>query len=330
MKMFSDDKKVTYIEPATGLQGTAGSGPIALENIEYRIAVHMRGAYENMLEVGRCLNQAKEAGLVPHGQWEAWVRRNTGMSERSAQKLMQAARSVLPGSAMAKLPVSKIQAILTLPEEAREPVAEKAVAQDMSLRELQEAVKREKQRADQLASEKARSIARAAAAERELSNLKADIPRLAENLAEEYVEKAAGEIDALRQQLEQAQQAARAGGISAEAQGEIDRLKAELAGVESYAEQQAQLRQQAQQELLNQKAQGARGETAVASFGVEELAAAVRTFIGAAGVLPHIGPDVAQMGRGERTRMRQYVDMLAEWVDGARRALETVVIRQEG
>lgn len=114
MKMFSDDKKVTYIEPATGLQGTAGSGPIALENIEYRIAVHMRGAYENMLEVGRCLNQAKEAGLVPHGQWEAWVRRNTGMSERSAQKLMQAARSVLPGSAMANLSVSKIQAILAL------------------------------------------------------------------------------------------------------------------------------------------------------------------------------------------------------------------------
>ena len=36
------------------------------------------------------------------------------MSERSAQKLMQAARSVLPGSAMANLSVSKIQAILAL------------------------------------------------------------------------------------------------------------------------------------------------------------------------------------------------------------------------
>ena len=56
--MLRDEMKVTCIketEPA----------PVALENIEYRIAIHMQGAYENMLEVGRCLNEAKEAGLVP-------------------------------------------------------------------------------------------------------------------------------------------------------------------------------------------------------------------------------------------------------------------------
>lgn len=98
---------------------------------------------------------------------------------------------------MERLPISKIQAILSLPEADREPMAERAAREDMSLRELQEAVKREKQRADQLAAEKANSIARATAAERELSNLKADIPKLAENLAAEYAEKATEEIDAL-------------------------------------------------------------------------------------------------------------------------------------
>ena len=49
--MLRDEMKVTCIketEPA----------PVALENIEYRIAIHMQGAYENMLEVGRCLNEA--------------------------------------------------------------------------------------------------------------------------------------------------------------------------------------------------------------------------------------------------------------------------------
>lgn len=303
--MLSEEMKVTCIKETT-------PAPVALKNIEYRIAIHMQGAYENMLEVGRCLNQAKQAGLVAHGQWEEWVRKNTGMSERSAQKLMQAARSILPGSAMSKLPISKIQAILALPDEAREPIAERAVANEMTLRELQEAVKREKQRADQLASEKAKSIARATAVERELANLKADIPKLAENLAEEYVEKTV------------------AGSSGAEAQDEIDRLKAELADAESYAEQQAELRKQAQQELLNHKAQVARGETAVATFGVGELAAAVRTFIGAAGVMPHIGADMARMGNGERAQMRQYVDMISTWVDGARSALDTVVIRGEG
>ena len=36
------------------------------------------------------------------------------------------------------------------------------------------------------------------------------------------------------------------------------------------------------------------------------------------------------MGGGERAQMRQYVDMVGTWVDGARRALETVVICGEG
>ena len=74
---------------------------------------------------------------MPHGQWEAWVNRVAGMSERSAQRLMQAAREVSPESAMAKLPISKIQAILALPEPQREEVAAKAVEENQTLRELQ-------------------------------------------------------------------------------------------------------------------------------------------------------------------------------------------------
>lgn len=254
------------------------------------------------------------------------------MSERSAQKLMRAARCVHSGSMMERLPISKIQAILSLPEADREPMAERAAREDMSLRELQEAVKREKQRADQLAAEKANSIARAAAAERELSNLKADIPKLAENLAAEYAEKATEEIDALREQLEQsrAQAAAPAAGISPEAQAEIDRLTHELAEAEDYAAHQAELRQKAQQELLNQRAQAARGEsTQAASFGPAELAAAVQSFVCAAGVLPHLGPGIAQISESERAQMRQYVDMVDAWVAGARRTLATVIISGE-
>lgn len=305
---------------------------VQLSNIEYRIAVHLQGAYENILEVGRCLNEAKDGELIQHGQWEAWVRKNTGMSERSAQKLMQAARCVHSGSMMERLPISKIQAILSLPEADREPMAERAAREDMSLRELQEAVKREKQRADQLAAEKANSIARATAAERELSNLKADIPKLAENLAAEYAEKATEEIDALREQLEQsrAQAAAPAAGISPEAQAEIDRLTHELAEAEDYAAHQAELRQKAQQELLNQRAQAARGESMqLAAFGIAELAAAVQAFIGSAGVLPHLGTGIAQIGESERAQMRQYVDMVDDWVAGARRTLGTVIISEE-
>lgn len=309
--MQSTEMKVTCIDP--GQQGLA-----TLANIEYRIGLHMQGAYENVLEVGRCLNEAKDAGLVPHGQWEAWVRRNTGMSERSAQKLMQAARCVQTGSAMERLPISKIQAILALPEAERETMAEKATSEGMSLRELQEEVRRQTDRANK-ADERAR---------------RSEINR-------------ARAVEALRRELEQAKQNPE-GGISPEAQAEIDRLRAEidrmgncageeidrlrneLAEAESYAERQAELRQQAQQELLNQQAQAVRGDAQQQSpFGVGELAAAVRAFIGTAGVLPHIGPGVAQISESERAQMRQYVDMVDTWVEGARRALALVIIHGE-
>ena len=99
-----EEMKVTCIEPDQ-------QALVTLANIEYRISVHMQGTYREILAVGRCLVEAKEAGLVPHGQWEEWVRRNTGMSERQAQRLMQAARNVQTGSAMESLPISKIQVI---------------------------------------------------------------------------------------------------------------------------------------------------------------------------------------------------------------------------
>ena len=143
-----EEMKVTCIEPDQ-------QALVTLANIEYRISVHMQGTYREILAVGRCLVEAKEAGLVPHGQWEEWVRRNTGMSERQAQRLMQAARNVQTGSAMESLPISKIQVILSLPEPEREAMAEQAASEDMSLRELQEEVRRQKQLADE-ANERAR------------------------------------------------------------------------------------------------------------------------------------------------------------------------------
>lgn len=315
--------------------GVPANAIVTLANIEYRIAHHIKGAYENIIEVGRCLCEAKDAGLVPHGQWEQWVRQNTGMSERSAQKLMQTARSVHSGSNLARLPISKITAILSLPEPEREDMAERAITADMTLRQLQEAVRQEKQRADNLAAMQVKTSARAAAAEHELAELKAEMPKQAESMAAEYAEKAAEEIDALRMQLADAEaRAAQAsknpGYISPEAQAQIDRLTDELAEAESYAERQAELRQQAQQELLNQRAQAVRGEyPQTVAFGVTELAAAVQSFVGVAGVLPHLGASVAQISEGERNQMRQYVDMMDTWVAGARRALATVVISGE-
>lgn len=299
---------------------------VSLANIEYRIAQHIQGAYSNMLEVGRCLNEAKESGLVPHGQWESWVRANAHMSERQAQKLMQAARSVRAGSALAQLPISKIQAILSLPEPERESMAQRAQDEDMALRELQEAVAREKQRADQ-----ADAMARR---ERERADTLSSLQNEAiEAASRQHKEAVAAQLEAkeLRKQLAdveaRASEPVPAQGISAEAQAQIDALRQELKYAEEAVEEQAELRAEAQAKLLEQQAQAARSP-GMGSSPRLDLPAAVRAFIGSAGTLPHMGAQIASLSESERQELRAHVDMIAQWVDGARRvlALPAVII----
>ena len=269
-----------------------------LESIEQRIALHMRSVYKNLLWIGKCLVEAKDAELVPHGEWESWVRTNTGMSERSAQRLMQAARVTPDDSAMATLSVSKIQALIALPEEEREPMAERAIRENMTLRELRDEVHRQ----TQLAAE-------------------------ADARAQQEAARHEDELRALRSKLEQAQRAG-----TAAAQSEIERLRHDLADAEAYAEKQAQLRQQAQQELLNHATASVRQRPS-GGDGIlrpDELASAAQTFIGTVGVMPHMGVNLAGYSESDRQRMRRCVDMIAAWADGARKALDTIVIDGQG
>ena len=72
--------------------------------IEERIGEHMAGMYRSALGIGRCLVEAKDAALVPHGEWESWLKRVAGMTPRTAQRLMQAARETPKGSVMGLIP----------------------------------------------------------------------------------------------------------------------------------------------------------------------------------------------------------------------------------
>lgn len=280
---------------------------ISLKEIEYKISVHMNGAYRELLAVGHCLIEAKEAKLVPHGCWEEWVRKNTGFTERQAQRLMQAAKAVHEGSAMENLPISKIQVILTLPEPEREAVAEKAVKEDMSLRQLQDEVKRQKGEAYKQT--------------RLAEQAKADAAALAETHKREIAEiiaKKNAEIEAARKDADRKP--------DLEMAKEIERLKFELQDAEKYAEEQAEKRQQMQREMLNLQMASKRstGEKAT-GLTVNDLAAAVRTFIGSVGVLPHMGAAIANMDDSARDEIRMYLMMIQNWEDGVRKALDGFV-----
>lgn len=319
---------------------------IRLTDIEHQIAHHMNGAYQEFLAVGRCLVDARDANLVPHGQWEEWVTRNTGLSQRQAQRLMQAARLAAPGSALEKLPLSKITALLMAPEDQREALAEKALAENTSVRELKETVsqlrhrlemteknrqKLEENQAAQVADLRRKALkeqdAAVSAAVEEASR---QMREMREAMMKQGVEMERVEAFA-KARMEEAEELKKraAGGISRQAQEAIDQLRRELKEAENYGAQQAQARQAAQQELLEMQSQAARSGYRPQGEEVD-LGTAVRTFMGAAGVLPHMGSTLAGMPGARRQEIRQYVDMIDAWVQGARRALSVVLVTQEG
>ena len=98
-------------------------------------------AADNLIEMGRWLQRAKDEGIVQHGQWEDWVREHAGISARSAQRYMQAAREIPEGSAVARLGVSKAMSLLALPAGEREEFAAAIGADALSSREVDDRVK---------------------------------------------------------------------------------------------------------------------------------------------------------------------------------------------
>lgn len=264
----------------------------ARKTIEAQIGVYMRGAYQNMVEVGRCLVRAKEEKIVPHGEWEAWVQQQTGFTVRQAQRLMQAAKAVPEGSAMAQLPISKIQLLLALPEEEREVKAQKVLTDNTTVEQLRQEIK------------------------------------AAKDAGEEKVKKVRAQLDqviGMRMEAEKKLQALEAQLKDQDDSDEVKQLRQELEEMEQYAAEQARARKQAQEELLNARMSG-NDASEHHRFGAADLDQAVRAFIGDAGVIGQMGAELSRLDVQTRNDMLRQVARVAQWVEDARKALNTHVI----
>jgi len=208
------------------------------------------GAVQNLFEMGRWLNRAKAEGVVPHGQWEEWVKEHAGISTRAAQRYMQMAREYPEGSEVALLGTAKAAALLALPEGEREAFAREIDAANLTSREVEErvsAVRRERDEALRLVGEQKKRLG-AANKERDAAVIDAiartrsevqresreEIERLSGLLSSagagqrrtnELLDQARAQADKLRAELE----AARRAGAKDHAQEEtIRRLRAAL------------------------------------------------------------------------------------------------------
>ena len=104
----------------------------------------------NAIEIGRRLKEAKD--LIPYGEWGKWLAESVSYTERTAQKLMlvfdaygdKQPVALSEGAPTQRLPnmnYSQALILLGVPEEEREQFIVEMDIENMSVRELQKAVK---------------------------------------------------------------------------------------------------------------------------------------------------------------------------------------------
>lgn len=369
---------------------------MTIADYEARIHLYREQIGVGYIGIGRTLIEAKEADVVPHGEWEAWVTRNTGLTMRQAQRCMQAAREIRDGSALAKLEMSKALMLLSsgLDEDTQEEIAERTAEEGATVKALRAEIEKQKARMakqDETILDQASEVASAQAAQRSAIEAKKDAEAKVEELADtakalsetlqitrnenqRLRNDMASQVDTkvsermqemvaardtmekvLRDELDKAAEREKelqhklgiaendriyienlmrrekskldllsydsgAHDAREKAQKEIDDLKAELAAAEAREEKRAAELEKLRQEHTQREMDDARGLATTALTGFD-LAAAVRAFIGIAGVLPQMGATIRAASPEEQETIRQNVETIAAWVDGARIAL---------
>lgn len=91
------------------------------------------------MDIGDRLTEAKK--LVPHGEWEAYVRERCGLNPRTAQTYMQMAANREKAQTFADLPFSKALALLALPDGQAEAFAAEHNPEELSTRQLRDQIK---------------------------------------------------------------------------------------------------------------------------------------------------------------------------------------------
>lgn len=307
---------------------------ISLGAIEYRMARARADIYGGALELGRCLIEAKEGGLVAHGEWEAWVARNAEMSVRSAEKLMKRAREVQDGTALSRLSGSKIDRILALPEDQREDLAAKAEAEGMSTREIEKEVAQLKGMLDA-------ANARADALEADAHRAFADGKKVAEERAQERIDRMHWTMDQQQREIAQAKEDAelaekrareawdegfKTGQNQIPARDDVDALKAALADKEkrieglktdlertaAFATRANEDKKKLQQQLHDMADQAGNPEPGVglAEGARRDVAAFLAS---AAGQLPYMQGRIDRLGADDLDTLRALVTAVKKW-----------------
>lgn len=128
----------------------------------------------SMWQIGNLLNQAKDEGVVPHGEWTAWATTHSGLNERGVQLAMRQARELAQDSPLLELDDSKINALIRIPAEEREAFAVCIDAENATSREVTEAVAQYRRELAEIKKERNALIDKAAEKTKEVERLRGE------------------------------------------------------------------------------------------------------------------------------------------------------------
>lgn len=303
------------------ISNTTGQLPSRLDGLAMEARLLTAGVAMNMLQLGRVFSEAKP--LVPAGEWQNWIRDNACVSVRTAEQYMQAYSTFGTNPDIANLGQSKVLKLLPLPEAEREMFLETHDVQNMTVREVDTAIKEAREQAQ---AEISRERELRLAAEHKAAELASRPPEVPESLTASLREKDEV-IDRQWTELERLKV------IGQEQLAEANKLRRENADLLRDVKDQADMLQEAQEnydqvqrELLDAKSAIARGEVDRATsdrLTSDVFARAVRQFMGDVARMPHMRTAFAMMGAEEKAEFDELLSTVESWAVDARKALDT-------
>ena len=145
--------------------------------IETNLEQCKRNIALSMWQIGNLLNQAKDEGVVPHGEWTAWATTHSGLNERGVQLAMRQARELAQDSPLLELDDSKINALIRIPAEEREAFAARIDAENATSREVTEAVAQYRRELAEVRKERNALIDKAAEKTKEVERLRGEVKK---------------------------------------------------------------------------------------------------------------------------------------------------------
>lgn len=174
-----------------------------LSTIAAEIRALTATALTTIIEIGRRMCAAK--AMVKHGEWAGWLQQNTGYSSSTAENFMRIFNEygadqislfgdVEKSQTFGNLTYSKALALLSVPKSEREAFVQENNVDEMSTRELKEAIKAreaaeqaaqaEKERADKWQQDYEEAQKEASKASQELEHAAASVVALKDQIKE--------------------------------------------------------------------------------------------------------------------------------------------------